>query len=434
MFNVNNLNNNFNYLYDLVEFTRMQMTPVRMGIRAAQELFEDFQNPLFTNNDFTKNICAGLEIAERITRKYQKQDFDIKECKVGDSLYRIIEQTPLAKTFCNLKRFIKFGLNDEMPKLLVVAPMAGHNATLLKATIQDLLPYFDVYITDWVNANQVPVDQGSFDMDDFIDYIIEFMTFLSPNLHVMAVCQPTVPVLAATSIMSANNDPNTPKSMILIGGPVDARKNPTMVNHFAQDKSIEWFHQMVITTVPYNYPGHMRKVYPGFLQLAGFISMNPERHINSHIDMFKNLYEENDAKAEAIAKFYDEYMSVMDLPAEFYLQTIEEVFKEFSLAKGTLVSKGRKVDPKAITKCGLLGIEGEKDDIAAVGQTKASLDLCSNIPSNLKSYYMQKDVGHYGVFTGSKFRSSVVPVIKDFVYKLEQDSSVKGTVATKVGK
>jgi len=424
MYNINNTNNNFNYLYDMVELTKMQMTPIRMAIKATQELLENFHSPML-DNEFTRNIRAGLETAEHITKKFQKPEFGIKECKVGDALYHVIEQTPIKKTFCHLQHFIKFGLNDEMPKLLIVAPMAGHHATLLKGTVQDTLPHFDVYITEWVNANQVPLDQGSFDMDDFIDYLIEFMTFLGPNLHVMAVCQPTVPVLAATSIMSANNDPNTPKSMILMGGPVDARKNPTSVDEFAKGKSMDWFHQMVITTVPGNYPGHGRQVYPGFLQLAGFLSMNPERHINAYTDMFKNLHEENDEKAEVIAKFYDEYMSVMDLPAEFYLQTIEAVFKEFSLAKGTLVSRGRKVDPKVITKCALLGIEGEKDDIAALGQTKASLDLCSNIPDSMKRYYMQKDVGHYGVFTGSKFRKFVVPVIKDFIYKLEEDSLKK---------
>jgi poly(3-hydroxybutyrate) depolymerase len=236
-------------------------------------------------------------------------------------------------------------------------------------------------------------------------------------VHVMAVCQPTVPVIAAVALMSSENDPRTPNSMILMGGPVDARKNPTQVNEFAISKSLEWFEKMVIMPVPPNYPGYMRKVYPGFLQLIGFITMNLQRHITSHIDMYNNLLVEDDEKAEHQKRFYDEYLSVMDMPAEFYLQTIKEVFQDFTLAKGKLISRGRAVHLESITKCALLGIEGENDDIAAVGQTKAALKMCNNIPESMKHYHLQLDVGHYGVFSGSKFRNSIVPVIRDFIYK-----------------
>lgn len=411
--NMHNLNSNGNFLYYMIEASRMQMSPARLGIKSAQQWYENSFNPIFHTN-FAQTIRASLEIAERITRKYQKPEFGITECIVNDEIYKIKQKAISIKTFCHLQHFAKPELKIKQPKLLIVAPMAGHHATLLRGTVQDMLPFFDVYITDWVDASQVPLNLGKFDMDDFIDYIIDFIRLLGPDLHVMAVCQPTVPVMAATAIMSARKDPKVPKSMILIGGPVDARKNPTMVNTFTTDKSIDWFEKMVISIVPPNYPGYMRHVYPGFLQLAGFMSLNMQRHINSHIDMFKHLLVEDDEKADLQKKFYDEYLSVMDLPAEFYLQTIKEVFLDYSLAKGKLVSRGRKVDLDTITKCALLGIEGENDDIAAVGQTKEALNLCANIPKPLKHYHLQKGVGHYGVFSGSKFRQFVVPVIKEF--------------------
>ncbi|WPY00343.1 Polyhydroxyalkanoate depolymerase [Candidatus Trichorickettsia mobilis] len=409
------VSDNFNYLYYMVEASRMQMSPMRLGAMSSLQWFENSHNPIY-NTEFARTTRACLEIVERMTRKYQKPDFDITECKVTDELYKVEKQTILGKAFCNLQHFVKLGLKQPQPKLLIIAPMAGHHATLLRGTVQDTLPYCDVFITDWIDASQVPLSLGSFDMDDFIDYIIDFMKILGPDLHVMAVCQPTVPLLAATAIMSAEQDPLVPKSMILMGGPIDARKNPTQVNVFATGRSIEWFENMVITIVPPNYPGYMRHVYPGFLQLAGFMSLNLQRHVDSHFDMFKNLLIEEDDKADVQKKFYDEYLSVMDLPAEFYLQTIKEVFQEFSLAKGELVSRGRKVDLKSITTCSLLGIEGEKDDIAAVGQTKAALNLCTNIPQDMKKYHLQKGVGHYGVFSGSKFRQFIVPEIRDFIY------------------
>jgi poly(3-hydroxybutyrate) depolymerase len=408
--------NDFNPLYYIVEASRAQISPARFGIIAAQQWYENSYNPLYYTN-FSQTMRAVLEIAERITRKYKKPSFGITECIIDQKTYKVEKRTVMKKVFCQLQHFSKPEYKKNQPKLLIVAPMAGHHATLLRGTVQDTLPFFDVYITDWVDACQVPLECGKFDMDDFINYVIEFLHHLGPDVHVMAVCQPTVPVMAATALMSSNNDPHIPRSMILMGGPIDARKNPTMVNLFASDKSLDWFENMVITSVPPNYPGYMRKVYPGFLQLAGFMSLNMQRHIDSHIDMFKNLLVEDDDKAESQKKFYDEYLSVMDLPAEFYLQTIKEVFHDYSLANNKLISRGRKVDLKAIRKTALMGIEGEKDDIAAVGQTKEALNLCSNIPDKMKSYHLQMGVGHYGVFSGSKFRQFIVPKIKEFVYK-----------------
>lgn len=297
--------------------------------------------------------------------------------------------------------------------------MAGHHATLLKGTVAELLPYFDVYITDWVDACQVPLSHGTFDMDDYIDYIIEFFNLLGP-INVMAVCQPTVPVLAATAILASYNSSNAPKSMILMGGPVDARKNPTAVNVFASGKQIDWFEKNVIMQVPPNYPGYKRQVYPGFIQLAGFMGMNLTKHIDSHMKLFKNIIIEDNETAINQRKFYDEYLSVMDLPAEYYLQTVKEVFLDFSLATGKLISRGRKVDLSAINKTALFGIEGEKDDIAGVGQTKASLCLCTNLPESKKHYHLQKGAGHYGIFNGSKYRQFIVPEIKKFVYKFNK--------------
>lgn len=408
--------NNANYLYYIVEASRMQMSPARIGIISTLQLLENRCNALYYTN-FAQVSRACLEIAERITRKYAKPAFRITECEIHGKKHIVEQRTILTKSFCNLVHFSKPDLNEIQPKLLIVAPMAGHHATLLRGTIQEMLQFCDVYITDWIDASQVPLSEGTFDMDDFINYIIEFIKILGSNLHVMAVCQPTVPVMAACALLAAEHSALLPKSMILIGGPIDARQNPTSVNDFATGKSIEWFERMVITKVPPNYPGFMRHVYPGFLQLAGFISMNLQRHIDSHFDLFKNLLIEEDHKADIQKEFYNEYLSVMDLPAEFYLQTIKEVFHDFSLAKGKLVSRGRKIDLGSIKNCSLFGIEGEKDDIAAVGQTKAALGLCSGIPASRKRYYLQTDVGHYGVFSGTKFRKYISPQIRDFIYQ-----------------
>jgi poly(3-hydroxybutyrate) depolymerase len=408
---------NINNSYYALEAFKNMVVPIRTNIEILETWLKNPNNPLH-NTGYERIIQANLTLAERLTRSYKKPKFNIKQAIVNGQSYAIEEKTILTKTFCQLKHFSKIGNQEILPKLLIIAPMAGHHATLLRETVQEMLQYSDVYITDWVDANTVPKELGDFNLDDFIDYLIDFISVLGPNLHTMAVCQPTVPLLAAISIMSANNDKNVPSSMILIGGPVDARSNPTAVDLFATDKSMDWFYQIMTAKVPFNYDGYKRNVYPGFLQLMGFISLNLPRHINAHLDLLQNLLDGDMEKANKTMDFYDEYLAAMDMTAEFYLQTIQVVFKEFSLAKDELVSKDRKINLKNITKCALLGIEGERDDIAAPGQTKAALDLCSNIPSSMKQYHLQKGVGHYGSFSGSKFRNFIAPIIKDFIYKI----------------
>ena len=406
-----------NYTYYMLEGLRAQIAPIHLGIKILKEAYE-YES--LEDNGFARIMHSYLTLCERMTRKYEKPEFNILETIIDDKTYNINEKVILKKSFCELRHFQKIGFKKELPKLLIVAPMAGHHATLLRSTVQELLPYTDIYITDWTEASFVPLEAGHFDMDDYIDYVMEFINFIGPNVHTMAVCQPTVPLLAAISLMSESNSPNVPSSMILMGGPIDARKNPTAVNEFAQSKSLEWFCKMVTMQVPPNYPGHGRKVYPGFLQLAGFMSLNLFRHIDSHLELWQSLLNSDYKKADHTIKFYDEYLAGMDMPAEFYLQTIDEVFQQFSLARGKLVSEKRPIDLKHITKCALLGIEGELDDIAAVGQTKAALKLCSNIPESMKRYHLQKGAGHYGVFSGSKFKQFIVPIIKDFIYDFDK--------------
>lgn len=405
---------NINYLYYILESLRANLSPVRYNILAAQEWFETEYNPFFHTN-FAQTMRATLEIAERMTRKYEKPSYGITKAKIRDKEYPVEEIHLVKKPFCNLIHFDKKEYTGSQPKLLIAAPMAGHHATLLRGTIQEMLSYADVYVTDWIDASQVPLSEGSFNMDDFIDYIIDFTRRIGPGVHIMAVCQPTVPVLAATAIMSHENDKCVPSSMILMGGPVDARKNPTTLGLFAEDLSEEWFEKFVITEVPPNYPGVGRLVYPGFLQLVGFIGINWKRHMDSHVDLFKNLLVEDDDQADMQKAFYDEFLSVMDMPAEFFLQTIKEVFHKFSLARGKLISRKRHIDTGCITKTALLGIEGEKDDIAGVGQTSAALDICTGIPKEKKKYILQPEVGHYGIFSGSKFRKFIAPQIGEFI-------------------
>lgn len=402
------------YLYFLVESMRQNMNPARFSMLMSKQILNNVIEAV-PNSHLANILKANTIIAERVTRKYKKPTFGIKKIEIDGKEEKVSKMVVRRDPFCHLIHFKKTNYDKYQPKLLIVAPMSGHHATLLRGTVQDTLPHFDVYITDWVDANQVPICDGSFDLDSYIDYVINYTRLLGPNLHVYAVCQPTVPVLAATAIMSEMGDTHVPKSLILTGGPIDARKNPTAPNDFAIQRNLEWFDNMMITSVPSNYPGFRRRVYPGFLQLAGFVSMNLQRHVTSHFDLYKSLLIEDNEKAIRQKEFYDEYFSVMDLPAEFYLQTIKEVFHDFSLATGKFVSRGRKVDLNAITKCALLGIEGEKDDIAAIGQTKAALALCKNIPNDMKQYYLQKGVGHYGAFSGSKFRNIIVPEIKEFV-------------------
>jgi poly(3-hydroxybutyrate) depolymerase len=298
-----------------------------------------------------------------------------------------------------------------------VAPMSGHYATLLRGTVERMLPGHEVYITDWRDAKAVPLSDGRFDLDDYIDYVIEFLEVIGPGAHVLAVCQPSVPVYAAVTLMSAQDHPATPRTLTMMGGPVDTRRAPTAVNQLAMERPFAWFQQNVIARVPRGYAGAGREVYPGFLQLTGFMAMNLGNHLMSHWEMFKHLVDGDDESADATKAFYDEYRSVCDMTAEFYLQTIDEVFQRHLLPKGEFMHRGRRVDPAAITKVGLLAIEGERDDISGIGQTKAALDIATNLPDALKNYYIADGVGHYGIFNGGKWRTKIAPVVEDWILR-----------------
>ena len=401
------------HLYSLHEMQSVGMAPIRAMASASKHMFSNPLSPL-SYTEYGRQMAAASELVERVTKKYPKPEFGIKHVKVGDKTVDVKQEVVFEKPFCKLQHFARKDKRKDQ-KLLIVAPMSGHHATLLRGTVQALIPHHDVYITDWTDAREVPLSAGKFDLHEYIDYIVEMLEFLGPGTHTMAVCQPSVPLYAAVALMSEQNNPCAPKTMTLMGGPVDTRKAPTEVNRLAKERSIHWFESNVITRVPFNYPGFMRRVYPGFLQLTGFMTMNLDRHIDAHINLFKHLVEGDGESAAAHRKFYNEYLSVSDLPAEFYLQTIVEVFKKHALPKGELIHNGELVKPDAITKTAILAIEGELDDISGVGQTKAALDISSGLAKSKKKYHLQKNVGHYGIFNGRRYREHVRPVITDWI-------------------
>ncbi|MBS9721705.1 polyhydroxyalkanoate depolymerase [Tianweitania sp. BSSL-BM11] len=402
--------------YQFYAMQRAALQPSRAVAEAVRTLYTDPLNP-FSETVFGRTIAASAELFERTTRQYDKPAFNLPTAKVGDQDVPVVETIVWQKPFCLLIHFERDlpAKRDPDPKLLIVAPMSGHYATLLRGTVESMMSHADVYITDWTDARMVPLADGQFDLDDYIDYVIEMLHELGPDTHVMAVCQPSVPVLAAVAIMEKNGDPFAPASMTLMGGPIDTRRNPTAVNNLAAEHDLEWFRSNVIMQVPFPEPGFSRDVYPGFLQLTGFMSMNLDRHIGAHKDFFMNLVKNDGDPAEKHREFYDEYLAVMDLTAEFYLQTVETVFIEHSLPKGTMTHRGTLVDPSAIRTTALLTIEGENDDISGLGQTEAAHDLCTNLAAEKKSHYVQPSVGHYGVFNGSRFRSEIVPRIVEFM-------------------
>lgn len=402
------------HLYSALETAKFNNGNFRYLLKQSQDYNKSLMNPL-RSSYYGKAVNALLEMMERLTRNYQKPEFGIKSVEIDGKAVGVSQTVLYKKTFCKLLHFKKNG-HFNQPKLLIVAPMSGHYATLLRGTVKDSLKHFDVYITDWENTRDIPLAEGNFTLDDYITYCMEFIQFLGKQVSVIAVCQPSVPVLAAVSLMSKDNSQYTPSNMVLIGGPVDTRKSPTKVNDFAVTRPLNWFEHNVITRVPINYKGFMRSVYPGFLQLAGFMAMNMQKHIGEHMSLYQHLVEGDGESVEAHKKFYDEYLAVMDIPADFYLQTIDVVFKKFSLPLGKLYCNGERVDLNSIKKTGLLVIEGELDDITGIGQTKAAIDLCSNIPNKIKHYHLQKRVGHYGAFNGTKFRTEILPIIKDFIY------------------
>lgn len=405
-------------LYDLYELNHAAMAPLRAVTELGLNFWKSPGNP-WANSGPARASRAMLEMLERATRRFGKPSFGIAETEVQGATVRIEEQAMLQKPFCNLLHFRKIWTDGvafkPQEKVLLVAPMSGHYATLLRNTVEALLPLYDVYITDWIDARNVPVAQGKFDLEDYTDYVIEMIELLGPGTTVIAVCQPSVPVMAAVSLMNANKDPAAPKAMILMGGPIDTRRNPTAVNKLAEQKGVDWFRKNVIMRVPFPHTGFMRQVYPGFLQLTGFMTMNLDRHVDAHRELFWHMVEGDQESAERRTEFYDEYMSVMDLTAEFYLMTIDRVFVNHDLPNGTFTHRGQTVDPSKITKTALLTIEGEKDDITSVGQTQAAQDLCSGLSDKQRKHYVQMGVGHYGVFSGSRFRNEVVPVISNFI-------------------
>ncbi|MGE0242283.1 MAG: polyhydroxyalkanoate depolymerase [Parvibaculaceae bacterium] len=407
-------------LYYLYEMNHAAIAPWRAAADAAKLFWKNPVNPI-AQTYMGRSMAASLDLFERVTRRYGKPAFGIGEIVVDGVEVSIAEEHILHKTFCTLVHFSKRwpakSKPVKQPKLLIVAPMSGHYATLLRGTVAAMLPHADVYITDWVDARQVPLRLGSFDLDDYVDYVVEMLELLGPDVHVMAVCQPSVPVLAAVSLMAKHRNARKPRSMILMGGPIDTRRNPTVVNRLAVARGIDWFRKNAVVKVPFPHPGYMRDVYPGFLQLTGFMTMNLDRHMDAHRELFWHLVDGDGDAAEKQTEFYDEYLSVMDLTAEFYLQTVEKVFVNHELPRGLFHHRGEKVDPSAITETALFTIEGERDDISGVGQTEAAHDLCSRLAPGKKQHLLQKGVGHYGVFNGSRFRADAVPRIVDFMRK-----------------
>ncbi len=404
--------------YQLYELNHAALAPWRAMADATRLAFQHPLNPL-TETMVGRSMAAAAELFERTTRRYGKPEFGITEALVDGETVPVRQDVVWQKPFCSLLHFRRElpAKRKPDPKLLIVAPLSGHYATLLRGTVEAMLADHDVYITDWTDARMVPLSDGRFDLDDYIDYVIEMLHLLSPGAHVMAVCQPSVPVLAAISLMAEDKDPNKPLSMTLMGGPVDTREAPTEVNKLAETRGTDWFRRNAVMTVPFPHPGFMRKVYPGFLQLSGFMSLNLDRHLSAHHDFFQHLVEGDGDSAEKHRDFYDEYLAVMDMTAEFYLQTVETVFVRHALPNGTMTHRGRPVRPESIQRTALLTIEGERDDISGVGQTKAAHDLCVNLPDEKKEHFLAMGVGHYGVFNGSRFRAEIVPRITNFVAK-----------------
>ena len=403
-------------LYMWYETAHTLMGPARAFAQASRWMLNSPHN-LFGKSSLGRTLSASCELFERSTRRYGKPEFSLPTTTIKGATVTVTERVVLQKTFCNLIHFDRMIDRDHVrqPKMLIVAPMSGHYATLLRGTVETFLPTHEVYITDWVDARLVPLNEGRFDLDDYIDYVRDMLTFLGPDVHVLAVCQPSVPVLAAIARMEMDQDPSAPYSMTLMGGPIDTRCSPTEVNKLAMERGIDWFKKNCIAKVPLPNPGFMRDVYPGFLQLTGFMAMNIDKHITAHGDMFRHLIEGDGDSAEKHREFYDEYLAVMDLTAEFYLQTVETVFVQHALPKGEMMHRDEKVDLTAIRKVALMTVEGEKDDISGVGQTEAAHTICPNIPQDLRAHWVQPKVGHYGVFNGSRFRAEIAPRICAFI-------------------
>lgn len=410
-------------LYSLIEMQRAALTPLRAANAFGSYWLKNPLNPL-SENIFIRRMSAATDIFDEMTKYYNKPDWGVDSTFVNGEETDITPVTVWKSPWANLVHFQKnynqlspeaaeYAKNS--PKVLIAAPLSGHFATLLRGTVEGFLPDHEVYITDWADAKNVPISAGRFDLDDYIDHIRNMISFLGKGVNLVAVCQPGPPVLAAVALMSEDNDENLPSTMCFVGSPIDARKSPTLANDLANDRPFTWFKSNMIHTVPPPYLGAFRRVYPGFVQLFSFMSMNRERHIDAHKEYFDNLVAGDGDSVAKHKKFYNEYLSVLDLTEEFYLQTIEKVFQEHHLATGKFYHRGRLVKPETITKVALLTIEGELDDISGIGQTQAAHDLCYNIPENMQKDHVQLGVGHYGVFNGRKFREHIYPIQREFI-------------------
>ncbi|WP_024281305.1 polyhydroxyalkanoate depolymerase [Xanthobacter sp. 126] len=408
-------------LYWMYEMGYAALNPSRAMADASRLFLKNPINPV-SHTTIGKSMAAACELFERTTRRYGKPDWGITHTSAAGQTVPVHVNTVWERPFCRLLHFeraFEYPPRRPQPRLLIVAPVSGHHATLLRGTVEAMLPTHDVYVTDWIDAKLVPMSEGRFSLSDYVDYLISIFHRMGGNCHVMAVCQPAVPVMMAIARMEAEEDPFVPKSMVLMGGPIDTREAPTAVNTLAQDRGIEWFRRNVITTVPWPHPGALREVYPGFLQLNGFMSMNLDRHLQAHWDLFRHLVKGDGDSAEKHRDFYDEYLAVMDLTADFYLETVENVFITHALPKGEIMHHSQVVKPDLIHRVALMTVEGEKDDISGIGQTKAAHKLCPRIPEDMRAHWEQPGVGHYGVFNGSRFRSEIAPRISDFILSQE---------------
>jgi len=422
-------------VYWLYEMSHAALNPARAWADATRLFFKNPLNPLYFTT-FGKSIAAAAEVFERSTRRYDKPDWRISSALVGGERVPVQIATVWERSFCRVlhfERIFEHVPRRPQPRLLIVAPLSGHYATLLRGTVEAFLPNHDVYITEWRDARTVPVSEGSFDLDDYIDYVISILHALGGDMHVLAVCQPAVPVMAAVARMEADDDPYVPVSMTLMGGPIDTRVNPTSVNKLAERRGIDWFRRNVVSKVPFPNPGFMRDVYPGFLQLNGFVTMNLDRHLEAHRDLFLHLVRGDGDSAHKHKEFYDEYLAVMDLAAEYYLQTVDTVFVRHAMPKGEMKHRDRPVDLSRIRRVALLTVEGEHDDISGVGQTEAAHQLCVNIPADRQAHGLQPGVGHYGVFNGSRFLAEIAPRIADFVLTMSQSTGRRSGVAVRKG-
>ncbi len=410
-------------LYWMHELQHLALAPTRL---AADMMSQALRNPFnpFTHTPLAKNLVSAASVFEQVTRRHKKPEWGLSSTVIDGVEVPVTEEVTVTRTWARLIHFRRETKRND-PKLLIVAPMSGHYATLLRGTVATMLPDHDVYVTDWKDARQIPMAADQFNMSDFADYVIDFLHALGPNTHVLAVCQPAVPVFAAVSIMSMWRDSCAPATLTLIGGPIDTRENPTAVNRLAEEHPISWFEENVIATVPPPYPGMFRKVYPGFIQLTNFVSMNLDKHMASLGNLFDHLVQGDEEAASEKRDFYNEYLAVMDLPAEFYLQTVATVFQRHALPKGEMMVRAHAVEPHHLTGTAVMCVEGELDDICGVGQTKAALKLTTDLDSDRKAYYLQKGAGHYGVFNGGKFRREIAPRIKAFIRDHDQQMGAK---------